>query len=202
MAKISMIEVKYGRSIQPRPYESANAAVTLTLAYDAEETSGPVDDEIAGAMQRAVDHVHSTLGLTPKTNEPVVKVEASGDVPSPAKAAAKKAPAKAEEADPLAAPAKEATKAAKKAPPAEEDPFGPAPATAPKAEKSSPNKRGEAMKAISAALERLQAKGDPQGPEAIKKLVKAYVADAPFSANRVPDDSLADFMSDLDKLGR
>lgn len=204
MPKHATIEVKYGRTVQPAPYESANASVGFTLAFDPEELVGDLDAEIDAALARCTDHVHRILGIgqartRPAESKPVV--EAKGDIPAPAKAAEKAKPAakpaeKKADADPFDAPAEK-----KPAAKASADPFD-APAEA--ADKPAYT-RGDANAAIQQALERLQKKGVANGPAQISEIVKAYLPDGatpPFSSNKVREDCLGDFISDLDKLGR
>lgn len=193
MSSITSITVAYGRKIQPAPYESADASVSLTLAFDQDETQD-IDGEIAKALDRAVEHVGATLNIRKeKTSKPAVKANLDTPEDIPAKAA----PAPAKKEAPKKAPAKAA-------PPAdEEDPFA-APAAAAEEVPETTLTKGDLAKAITNAQHRMKGAGVADGSDQIKKLVFAYSGKdkPPVSYSDVPPNSWADFVSDLDKLGR
>lgn len=187
MPNVTALEVSFSRTTQPRPYESVSASVRLTVAFRDEETQRTVDVEINDAMQRAIAHVEKTLGLAPTKKEvAVVETKGMGEA----------APAKKLEA-PKPAPAL-AKKTAPAPEPVAEETFP--------AEETSAFTYSDANAAITQAIARMQGKGEAAPAAHIKRLVAAYFPEgtppAQVTYRRIPEDSLGDFIADVQKLGR
>ncbi len=58
---VNKIEVTYGRTIQPKEYESKRAEATIGVALEEGETN--IDLELDEAMSYAMNVVHTTLGI-------------------------------------------------------------------------------------------------------------------------------------------
>lgn len=207
MSKLASVTVLYGRKVQPAPYESADAQVSLTMTFDPEETTN-TDDQIAATMATAIQHVSAALNLKPgakkqTTSKPATKanLDTGGELPPAEAAANDNAPA--QEQKPATV-----SKSNKKAPAREQsdDPFADAApaAVAPKEEPAAAAvTRGDINKGIAGAQARMKAKGQTDGSVVIKKLIAGYVVgkDNPLLAD-LPETSFGDFLSDLEKLGR
>lgn len=199
MRKISQITVEYGRTTQPQPYESANAKLSVTLVFDP-------DEELDGTYLQAADdtlttiqsQVHDILGIGTAASKPKTKAVLKTNQPTEEKAEkpkvsdedVKAAAEKAKKAKALAA--KEAAQATAAAEVEEK------PAEEPGVEK------GDILKAITGARERLTANGSGDYKAAIDGVIKAYTSKdkPPFTYNDIPKDSWADFVRDLNDLGR
>jgi len=174
MPKVSTITVAFGRKIQTKPYENADASVSLALAFDHEEETRDIDDEISDAMKRAVSHVETTLGIA-NEEKPAPKKEVSKkEAPAPKKAAPKKPKPAAKTPEPEVS----------------EEPDAPA------------YTKGDMMKAISGTMTALQKKGITDGSKRIETLVRGYLQDdkPPYSYARIPENSWADFIKDVEEL--
>lgn len=179
MSTLASIRVAYGRKMQPAPYESADASVELTLTFEPGETPDP-SGRIDEAFELAVGKVHGILNLgAPRKTQSAPAVKASGDVP-PAK---KATPAPEPEAAPVQEP----------------DPLDEIDA----ATEVKTYTQGDLMAAITTAMERLKASGDPDARGAVAKIIAGYLPNAtkPKYAD-IPQTSWGDFISDLNKLGR
>lgn len=181
MPKLSSVTVVYGRKVQPAPYESADAQVSLTLALDPDETVS-TDEQIAAAMQTAVRHVSETLGLkiaakpAARTSKPAVK--ANLDVGGPEEGAAPVQEQKAanDNVEPEAAPAQEQKDITKQ----------------------------DITAAVTGAIDRLKKQGSNEGPARVKAIVASYLPDGqpPFVYSRVPQHAWGDLFRDINDLGR
>ena len=215
MPNVTTVHVEFGRKIQTRPYENAEAKVGLTIAYDQSEKATDIDSEIAEAMARANAHVESALGIAPSEEAALDDaIKATKPKAEPKKEPAKKAAKAAEpdpldaEPDPLDAPAPEAKPAAKKeaakpARAAEPDPFD-APAGDDTAAVEEPT-TGDVNAAVGAFITRCQSKGIADGPAQIGKLVRAYLpdnAEPPYSTTKLPAHCRADFIKDINERAR
>lgn len=208
MTKLANIEVRYGRKVQTRPYENAEAYVAMSFVYDEEDGGKDVDTEISEAFATVVAHVYATLGIKDEHDQPRLQVETTDNVQAPAvakKAPAKKAAPKAEEPateeDPFDAPAPKKAAPKKAEPAAEEDPFDAPAGDEPEKVPSI----GDVNAAVGSALDRLQKQGRSDGPVVIKDLIRAYLpsdAAPPFSQNKISEHGRADFIADLNKVGR
>lgn len=209
MSKLASVTVMYGRKVQPAPYESADAQVSLTLTFDPEETTN-TDDQIAATMATAIQHVSAALNLKlgsgvkkQTTSKPATKanLDVGGELPPVEAPASDNVPVQEQKPSP-------ASKSNKKAPAREQsdDPFADAAPTAaaPKEEPAAAVvTRGDINKGIAGAQARMKAQGEASGSVVIKKLIAGYVVgkDNPLLAD-LPETEFADFLSDLEKLGR
>lgn len=200
MPKVTAITVAYDRKVQPAPYESAGASVSLSLGFD--ETEGAsVAAEIETAMSIAVAQVQKTLGVVPTKGAANAKIAAKTDLDvggplpvktdfHPEKPAEKRVHAPEQKGKPtVEEKEKQIAEKAPAAPEKEQDKF-PEPA--------------DMTKAITAAIERMQKKGMSDGSTKIKEKVRAYMPTdaAVVTYANIPPASRADFISDVDKLGR
>jgi hypothetical protein len=186
MPKLSSVTVVYGRKVQPAPYESADAQVSLTLALDPDETVS-TDEQIAAAMQTAVRHVSETLGLkvaakpATKTSKPAVK--ANLDVGGPEEAPAPAAPV--QEQKPVEAPVE-------------------APTAPVQEQEQKPISKQDINAAVAGAIARFDKAGAKDGPARVKQVIASYLPDGqpPFVYSRVPQHAWGDLFKDINDLGR
>ena len=190
MAKLGTVEVSYSRSMQPKQYESASSSVKLSLVFDESETPD-VDEVITTELARCQAHVEATLGLGGATTKANSKKEAT---PKP--------PAKSEGSKNSDQPAKSVSPSKPKTTPKPKPPASKK-VKEEEEEASEPQfTNGDCMKAIAATMTALKEKGITDGSQRIQKIIKGYLPDdkPPFSHTRIPDHSLGDFISDVEKL--
>ena len=214
MSKLSTVTVSFGRKIQTRPYENADASVSLTMVYDHEEEQRDIDEEITEAMARAVAHVEHTLGI--QDTAPTKEV---GTGKTPSKPAAKKEDVKKPAANPTKpTAAKPVTKPA--SPPAGTQESGvklpstsgrtaTKPASPSKPKPPAPKKdkgglqKGDLVKAISASMEALKERGETKGAEIIQEIVKNYLpedCEPPFSYAKIEEIHWVAFIAEVEAL--
>jgi Mn-containing catalase len=191
MTKVSSITTEYSRTVQPAPYESQSARVSVTLIEVEDDPEANATD----ALLEVQGIVHNILGLDapkkPKKSKPIAETKG-------VKASANKA-AKAE--------TKTTRKAATKPEVKEEEPANEEDIDLGDdgSEEEVPQpKKGDLMKAIQQAKERLKAMGEADTKTPLSKLIAAYSNkdEPPFKFNDIPEYAWADFIYDLDKLGR
>lgn len=200
MGKVTNLTVEYGRTVQPKDYESKTAKAIIGVAF-ADDEHIDTDTELEAAFDYAVKHVHNTLGLGGST---LVKTK-----PAPAKKPETKAEPK---EDPAAIvddtpPAKPAAKKAQKADPAavedegEED-FLNIGDEVSDDEKTREIPDGELNLAIGKKVKELQASGVADASNQIKEIIASFSPDRskPFTARELTQAQRPKFLAKLNAL--
>lgn len=185
MSNVTNIKVSFGRKIQTAPYENADAHVELTVAFD-EGEKATLEDEIAANMDLAVSQVLRALRAEEKPKP--APAPAEKPKPAPAPAAKKESPPASPKAGVWAAPK------AKQPSPSKPVDGSPKPYT-----------NGDVIKAIGAAIDRLNKKGVTGPGEKVEEKIRSYLpsdAKPPFSYTAVPAHSFGDLIRDINDLGK
>lgn len=201
MGKVTNLTVEYGRTVQPKDYESKTAKAIIGVAF-ADDEHIDTDTELEAAFDYAVKHVHNTLGLG----------EAA---PAKAKPApAKKPETKVEEPkeDPAAivddtppAKTKTADKKAKKEDPAaieDDEDFLSIGDEVSDGEKTREIPDGELNLAIGKKVKELQAAGVADASNQIKEIIASFSPDRskPFTARELTQAQRPKFLAKLNAL--
>lgn len=177
MPTVSSIEVEYGRSVQPAPYESQRAGIKLNLSFDQDEDAQEaLDDAIDNAFDTVIAHVHARLGI---------------NTPTPASKPAKKADTKSAEE-----PKKENKTAAKD----NEKPAKKSVAKSKEEKSEDGPSDADMVTAVTQKMKKLVDAGNTGGGTEIMKLLKGYINEAPFSPGRVPAENRTEFLEKLEAL--
>lgn len=177
MPKVSFVEVEYGRSTQPKQYESAKANVKIGLSWDAEEDTDGLDDAIADAFDTVQAHVHARL-----------------NIPAPVVAEVRpETPAKPAENKTAKEPAKAALKKAEK-------PAKPKTETIKETADGASISDEDMQKAVMTTMQRLSNAGVSDASSKIMALLKAYISEPPYPPSRVPEDKRTEFVEKLKAL--
>lgn len=179
MPKVQTVTVTYGRKTSPKPYESADASVSLGLAFDPEETT-EIDDAIADTFDTLMAHVHSRLDIPFEMEERSAPAE---EADAPVEEKPKKTKAKAK---PKASAPAEESKAADDNTPAEE---------------SEAISDGDMHKAVQLRMGSLSKAGVTDGSAKIMALLKEYIDKPPTTPVNIPQEKRAEFLEKLKALG-
>ena len=63
MSKVTQVTVRYGRSVQPKPYESKEGFLEAVVVADEGESDGVTQDEVGIIFRSLISDVHVALGL-------------------------------------------------------------------------------------------------------------------------------------------
>jgi len=199
MAKVSAIKVNYGRTMQPKAYESATAGVELSLAFG-EAEDADLDEAIEDALDLAKAHVYAALGLKledvapallPMQGSVIIEPGSATKVEEATKRRGRPPGVKAE------VPAAAVAESAKKADTAAELQA----ALNARAAVAASFSDGDMQKAVVLKMQELSKAGKSDASQSIMALLREYIPTAPFPPSRVPAEKRVEFLDKLRALG-